>query len=175
RRMKAKDKILVGWAIGLSVVALALLATHNNAPEPNVFDQFDKYPALKSVGYVTRVVDGDTIDVSIGIRIRLNGIDAPEKTQSCDTQEVKFQCGMLSTSVLRDIVGTKEVSCAQTGTDRYQRVLATCFVDGVDIGEWMVRLGWAIAYRKYSVAYVQAEENARAEKRGIWAGTFLNP
>jgi endonuclease YncB( thermonuclease family) len=39
----------------------------------------------------------------------------------------------------------------------------------------MVENGWAIAFRKYSLEYVKAEESARAKKAGIWAGTFVPP
>jgi endonuclease YncB( thermonuclease family) len=120
------------------------------------------------------VIDGDTIDIH-GTRIRLNGIDAPESRQTCEANGTTYRCGQRAAIALSDFLTTHVVSCEQTGTDRYRRVLATCSVDGADIGEWMVSQGWAIAYRKYSVAYVQVEEKAHAEKRGLWAGTFLNP
>lgn len=120
------------------------------------------------------VIDGDTIDIH-GTRIRLNGIDAPESRQTCEANGANYRCGQRAAIALSDFLATRVVSCEQTGTDRYRRVLATCSVDGTDMGGWMVSQGWAIAYRKYSVAYVQVEEKAQAEKRGIWAGTFLNP
>jgi endonuclease YncB( thermonuclease family) len=54
-------------------------------------------------------------------------------------------------------------------------VIAKCFADGTDLSEWMVLQGWAIAYRKYSMDYVAAEERAHDQKIGIWAGTFMVP
>jgi endonuclease YncB( thermonuclease family) len=54
-------------------------------------------------------------------------------------------------------------------------MVAICEVDGADIGRWMVEQGHAIAYRKYSMAYVPAEDQARAAKAGLWAGEFQNP
>jgi endonuclease YncB( thermonuclease family) len=196
KKMKTKDKLLVGWATGLVSLAVVLaFSTRHDAKddwvhfptvqEPNVTGEISS----RLVGRVDYVVDGDTIDIH-RIRIRLNGIDAPEHNQTCETAgggnffdqfddppppRKEYPCGQRATIALRDFLGSRVVSCQQTGTDRFGRVLATCSVDGADIGEWMVSQGWAIAYRKYSFAYVQAEEQARTEKRGIWAGTFLNP
>jgi endonuclease YncB( thermonuclease family) len=55
------------------------------------------------------------------------------------------------------------------------RTLAVCRVAGQDLGEWMVRNGWALAYRRYSTAYVPAEEAARARRLHLWAGAFEPP
>ena len=60
-------------------------------------------------------------------------------------------------------------------TDRYRRVVAVCSEGGVDLNEWMVSQGQAIAYRQYSPAYVPAEEKAKAARLGVWAGEFQNP
>jgi endonuclease YncB( thermonuclease family) len=188
RKMKTKNRLLVGLATGLGFVVLVLaFSTRHDAndkwakdpvvQEPNATSKAD----LRLIGRAY-VVDGDTIDIN-GIRIRLNGIDAPERKQTCvvnyfdryDSKASPAECGQLAKIALHDFLGTRVVSCEETGTDHYRRLLATCRVDGTDLGEWMVSQGWAIAYRKYSVAYVQAEEKAHAEKRGIWAGTFLSP
>ena len=76
---------------------------------------------------------------------------------------------------MSDLLGAHNVRCNRSGTDRYRRVIARCFISDVDIGRWMVESGWAIAYRKYSREYVSAEEHAQREKLGIWAGRFINP
>ena len=67
------------------------------------------------------------------------------------------------------------VSCQQTDTDRYGRVVADCFVGRESLNNWMVREGWAVAYRQYSIAYIAAEDQARTGQRGIWQGSFARP
>ena len=61
------------------------------------------------------------------------------------------------------------------GTDRYGRTLAICTVGGLDVNAWLVSEGWALAYRRYSLAYVALEEAAQAAQRGMWRGRFVPP
>jgi endonuclease YncB( thermonuclease family) len=120
------------------------------------------------------VIDGDTIDVS-GMRVRLEGIDAPESGQACtDARGQSWPCGMKATQELRAYLGNRELSCAPEGYDRYRRVLAICSLAGSDVNAWMVRQGWALAYG-YAGTYQSQQDEARAAKRGIWAGTFTAP
>lgn len=58
--------------------------------------------------------------------------------------------------------------------DRYTRLLATRYLDDLDVNGWLVEYGYALAYRKYSTRHV-AEEEAKALKRGLWSGTFTAP
>ena len=60
-------------------------------------------------------------------------------------------------------------------TDRYGRVVADCIVGRENLNRWMVREGWAVAYRQYSTAYIPAEDHARTGQRGIWQGRFDMP
>ena len=53
--------------------------------------------------------------------------------------------------------------------------MAECWVGNNDIGAWMVERGHALAYRQYSLNYVDAEDTARKSKAGIWAGEFVAP
>jgi endonuclease YncB( thermonuclease family) len=117
-----------------------------------------------------RVIDGDTIDVG-ETRIRLEGIDAPEAGQSCKRKWFGWwACGHEATAALRRLTEGRTVSCDPRGTDKYNRVLAVCYVDGVDINARMVRQGYAWAFVKYSQSYVREETQARAEGLGIWQG-----
>ena len=50
-----------------------------------------------------------------------------------------------------------------------------CYHKGVDIGAGMVRAGWAVAYRRYSKDYIADEQQAKSQKKGMWAGTFTLP
>ena len=73
------------------------------------------------------------------------------------------------------LLGGQQVECSEKSRDRYQRIVAQCHVGSIDVATWMVEHGWAIAYRKYSMEYVDAEQRAQAQKLGIWAGTFMQP
>ena len=67
------------------------------------------------------------------------------------------------------------VTCEERDRDRYGRVVAVCRHSGRDIYAWLVREGWALAYRRYSLAYVNEEAAARSARRGIWRGEFVPP
>lgn len=120
------------------------------------------------------VVDGDTLEIH-GIRIRLNGIDAPEASQKCDANGASYRCGQKAAFALDEILADKAVVCVKLDTDRYGRTIAKCTVAQTDVSAEMVRRGWAIAYRKYSLEYVPLEDAARAKAVGLWAGSFENP
>ena len=121
------------------------------------------------------IVDGDTIHVA-GSRIRLEGIDAPEKDQSCvDADRKAWLCGQAATRQLRERTRGQILTCAPRAIDRYGRVVATCSLpDGTDLGAWLVRHGWALA-SGFSRVYASDEADAKAQMRGIWAGSFVAP
>jgi endonuclease YncB( thermonuclease family) len=128
--------------------------------------------ALDSPAYV---IDGDTIVVN-RTHIRLHGIDAPEADQTCSVGVQTYACGTAATEALRDLLRGQTLSCTGTGLDHYGRTLAACRLpNGTDVGQWMVRNGYAIAYRHFSMDYAPDEDAAKAEHRGIWAGTFTEP
>ena len=129
---------------------------------------------LADVSGVPRVVDGDTIVIGKD-RIRLHGIDAPEQSQTCSHHDLEWACGEAATGALSEMVGDNSVTCRGNKRDRYDRLIAVCFVAGRNLNASMVRDGWAVAYRKYSTDYVAAEKNAAAELRGIWKGDFIRP
>ncbi len=117
-----------------------------------------------------RVIDGDTIVID-GRHIRLEGIDAPETPQTCGRRLFGWwSCGTAAANALDKLVSGHNVTCESRGTDKYNRMLGICFVDGRDINAEMVREGFAWAFVKYSKTYVQEEAQARAAKVGIWQG-----
>jgi endonuclease YncB( thermonuclease family) len=124
---------------------------------------------------VASVIDADTIEIH-GQRIRLHGIDAPEGGQVClDAAGQKWRCGQRAALALQDLIGRRTVTCDERDVDRYGRIVGRCLVDDLDINEWLVAQGLALAYRRYSRDYVAAENDARAAGRGMWAGSFEPP
>lgn len=133
--------------------------------------------AADPISGVASVIDGDTIEIH-GQRIRLNGIDAPESRQMCeDGASKQYRCGQIAAFALDDFLAKRRpVSCIEVDRDRYGRSVAVCTAGGVDIAEWLVKQGHAIDYTRYSGGdYAAAEAEARAAKRGVWAGTFQKP
>ncbi len=121
------------------------------------------------------VIDGDTVDIH-GTRIRLHGIGAPESRQECDRPDgTSWRCGQQAALALSDRIGRSTVRCEPHGRDRYGRVIAVCFKGTDDLNRWMVAAGWAVAYRKYSLDYVDVEKRAHAARLGIWSERFQMP
>lgn len=122
-----------------------------------------------------RVIDGDTIEIR-GMRIRLEGIDAPESRQECERANGRrYACGQEAATKLRRRIAGRELRCVSSGRDRYGRALATCFLGKTDLNAWMVEQGQAMSYRRYSRAYIGEETSAKLGRRGIWGGRFMEP
>ena len=143
---------------------------------------FQNIKAAEIIG-VPKVVDGDTIHIK-SYKIRLEGIDAPEMKQKCKKPYLQimffnfqknYNCGLISKKKLIQKIGNHPVICVLLGKGRYKRYLAKCLKDSVDLNRWMVRNGYALAYRKYSKLYILDENFAKEEKLGLWKGTFIKP
>ena len=121
------------------------------------------------------VTDGDTIKI-LNNKIRLHGIDAPEKNQTCVMNKKIYNCGTVATKTLIKKIGKNKVKClTQKNKDRYNRFIGVCFADHEDLNKWMVRNGYVIAYRRYSKDYILDEDFAKTNKLGLWSGAFLKP
>jgi endonuclease YncB( thermonuclease family) len=131
-------------------------------------------PVSADIAGTARVLDGDTIEIA-GTRLRLHGIDAPEVKQPCTAYGQIWPCGKVAKQWLAARLEGREVTCRPKGHDRYDRTVAVCYVGGEDLAGRIVAEGWALDYRKYSLKYVGAENDARAAGRGIWRGTFQTP
>ena len=121
-----------------------------------------------------RVVDGDTIVLN-GEKIRFSGIDTPELKQTCMNGDEKVFCGKTAKMHLIKKIGNETPECISEGKDAYKRTLAECFVNGESLSAFLVRSGYAFAYRKYSDKFIKDEEFAKENKLGMWAMTFQYP
>jgi endonuclease YncB( thermonuclease family) len=117
------------------------------------------------VGRVTRVIDGDTVDVGLGsdpIRVRLSGADAPEHDQPWGPQ---------AAAALQALTLGREVELEVVDQDRYERMVARVCLGNEDVGAWLIEQGDAWAYRQYldDPTYCAFEGVARAARRGVWS------
>ena len=115
-------------------------------------------------GEVTKVIDGDTITVKTKkreIKVRLYGIDAPEKKQDY---------GKESTKLLSKLIGDQLIKVYVVNKDRYGRLIGKIFFKGEYINLTMVKEGAAWHYKQYSkdVELAIAEDWARQEHDGLW-------
>lgn len=116
-------------------------------------------------GKVVSVHDGDTLTVLEGttqIKVRLAEIDAPELKQAF---------GQRARQALGEKVFGQEVCVEWKSKDRYGRVLGTVYLGTESVNLWLVRNGWAWRYEKYSKSDIlkQAQDEARKERKGLWA------
>ena len=121
-----------------------------------------------------KITDGDTIILN-GDKIRFSGIDTPELKQICIEQGEKKLCGITAKQILVDKIADNKVNCIKEGKDQYKRILAECFVNKESLSSFLVRSGYAIAYRKYSKKFIADEEYAKLNKLGIWSMDFEYP
>jgi ATP-dependent hsl protease ATP-binding subunit hslU len=118
---------------------------------------------------VIKISDGDTITVLSGkepTKVRLYGIDAPEKKQDYGQKSKQF---------LASLIAGQMVEVEPKGKDRYKRTLGIIYYKGQDINAQMVLNGYAWAYVKYSRMYVDHESAARKNKRGLWQSNDPTP
>ena len=121
-----------------------------------------------------KIVDGDTIVLN-GERIRFSGIDTPELKQTCLKNDKKVNCGIIAKSLLIKKIGNNIPKCISDGKDIYKRTLAECFINGESLSRFLVRSGYAFAYRKYSPKFIEDENYAKNNKQGMWSMRFEYP
>ena len=121
-----------------------------------------------------KIVDGDTIVLN-DEKIRFLGIDTPELKQTCMKGEQKVFCGMFAKMLLIKKIGKETPKCISEGKDAYKRTLAECFINGESLSVFLVRSGYAFAYRKYSKKFIKEEEFAKDNKLGMWSMEFEYP
>lgn len=129
-------------------------------------------------GRVVAVADGDTVtvldDTKTQFKIRLMGIDAPEKKQAF---------GRKSKESLSRLIFNKHVVVEYYKKDRYGRTIGKIIVGDIDANLEQIKAGFAWHYKKYQKEqtmedrslYAQAEDQARVEKRGLWKDAEPTP
>ena len=127
-----------------------------------------------SFGDNLKVVDGDTIVLN-GEKIRFSGIDTPELKQTCMNGDEEVFCGKFAKMLLVEKIGNEAPECIKEGKDVYKRTLAECFINGENLSTFLVRSGYAFAYRKYSDKFIKDEEFAKKNKLGMWSMKFQYP
>ena len=133
---------------------------------------FFTYTNIKSQDI--KITDGDTIKIN-GEKIRFSGIDTPELKQTCIKDGENNSCGLTAKQILIDKIVDNKVTCIKEGKDRYKRILAECFVNNESLSSYLVRSGYAFAYRKYSNKFISDEDYARVNKLGMWSMEFDYP
>ena len=141
--------------INISILITFLIYSHTNAQN-------------------VQITDGDTIKIN-GEKIRFSGIDTPEMKQTCIENEIVNPCGVTAKNILMDKISNNEVVCISEGKDRYKRTLAECFVNDESLSSYLVRSGYAFAYRRYSKKFIADEEYAKSNKIGMWSMKFDYP
>ena len=133
---------------------------------------FLTYNDVKS--YEIKIIDGDTIHLN-NEKIRFTGIDTPELKQTCNKNNVIIYCGIEARKLLIDKIGKNKVHCIRKGKDQFKRTLAECFVNNLSLSRFLVREGYAFAYRKYSKKFINDEDYAKRNNKGIWSMKFEYP
>ena len=133
---------------------------------------FFTYTDVKSQD--VKITDGDTIKIN-GEKIRFSGIDTPELKQICMKQGVKKPCGKTAKEILIDKIADNKIVCIREGKDQYRRTLAECFVNNESLSSFLVKSGYAFAYRRYSTKFIPDEDFAKLNKLGMWSMEFDYP
>jgi micrococcal nuclease len=124
-------------------------------------------PTITTIATVTRVIDGDTIVVEGGERVRLLDIDTPERGQPCSTNATKR---------LGELIDGKEITLisGKENRDVYDRLLRYVFLNDTFVNLVLVREGWANLYivnkdQRYYDSLLEAEQAAKRENLCVWS------
>lgn len=166
--------------VSATLVGIALSATAQSIQFERISN--DRLLVPSPVDEKIEVVDGDTLWIGIH-QIRLYGIDALESKQGCEiTGESRTYCASGASEFLRTFTENKDFRCEIYVRDgenkpwvRYGRYVASCYVGDMDVNMQIVRNGWAYADRYHGKLFVEAEQTARREGKGIFATKHQTP
>ena len=132
---------------------------------------------------ITKISDGDTVQAitpeGTKLKVRLYGIDAPE-TQKRNIPGEPFSNA--SRDYLASLISQRSVRVEIRDIDRYRRMVAIIWLGERNVNQEMISAGMAEAYREYlktpyRAPFIQAEQAAKAQDRGIWSqgNTYERP
>lgn len=179
RKTKGRAGVRV-WIAAIAIVGALFVIGDKNPQLRQSLEQvlqeiITGEPSREQHAGSVRVIDGDTLDLA-GMRVRLYAIDAPEAAQICQRSGQEWACGTDATKALEAEIGSLDVSCEEQDIDRYDRVVGICHAGSRNLNAWMVRNGWAVAYRQYGGdLYAPDEIVARVAQRGLWGSDFVMP
>ena len=138
------------------------------------------FPALAQEPHIVgrpRALDGDTLDFA-GRTVDLLGIDAPEVQQRCGAAGAAWNCGLEARWALINRIGRHWVTCVPQEQPAAGPLRALCYLAGpgqLDVGQWLVAQGWALADGRAGERYRREEAAAQAARKGVWRGAFEAP
>ena len=141
---------------------------------------------IEVVGPQATAIDSRGLGLGSGVRNPLktwkivdsivwNSQKLTKTDQKLIKNDEKISCGILAKEALIKKIGNKIPKCINGGKDFYKRTLAECFVDGESLSKFLVRNGYAFAYRKYSKKFIEDERFAKENKLGLWSMKFKYP
>ncbi len=180
------DRRISGTAAGagllatVAVVTLAGVAFYSGTPSPvagimsapTTTGALPTADASKLEGRAI-ALSGDSLRIA-GTLIILDGIEAPEATQSCQRKAGKWRCGAAAKDALANIVRGRRISCDIVG-DSEDVKRARCYSRGSDIAKELVRGGSVFSSGGFLSRYAGDESEAQAQKIGLWSGDADRP
>ncbi len=161
----------------------SLLASDNEKPAQTLQEALEEQTQAiagyqnheKIAGQVDEVRSGYFFRMGTSF-IKLYGIDSPDPAQHCsDKYGNRYPCGDMSKEALQRLIMGKIITCTPVGGNGYGDYIATCSIEGNDVGAAMVSAGWAVADRDASKVYIAYEKKAHDQKIGLWEGSFTAP
>ena len=121
---------------------------------------------------VTRIIDGDTLEIETGHKLRLKGINTPEKNMPFHNKAKQFLENTLAPFDAEGYPIGESIQIESHGADKYERILAHIFLNNQHINEQILKQGLATLYYydpdSHYKKLKQAEEFARLNQKGLW-------
>lgn len=175
--MKSKKtlKLLLALILFLFTSALGIRGLsgkdESNVPQPIIPTPFEE-----KTYQVSRIIDGDTIEIENGQKVRLIGVDTPELD---DKDPVKKCYAQKAKEKTQELLENKIIKMERdvSSTDKYQRLLRYIWVDDIFLNDYLVRNGFAMVATfppdvKYQKQFQQAQQEAMEKKMGFWGETL---
>lgn len=147
------------------------------------FPEMQKTPSAPAVapktaklsGFVSHVYSGNIFKIGNNF-LKLYGVDVPNIKQTCiDKRGETYNCGQIAKQRLEKLLLNKNIVCQTVSHYAQNQYVVTCALKGYDVGATMVAVGWAVADRHVTDAYVPYENEAHSKRLGLWAGKFVAP